>query len=88
MRQRCYQPSHPSYPYYGAKGIRLCHDWLVYENFRDWALANGYREGLTVDRLDSACNYEPGNCEWVTLAVNIGRRNTQHAASQRKALLG
>jgi len=46
----------------------------VYENFRDWANANGYAPNLTIDRIDSALGYEPGNCRWITASENSSRR--------------
>lgn len=30
---------------------------------------------LTIDRIDNDGNYEPNNCEWVTIQENLKRRN-------------
>lgn len=74
MKKRCYIPSDISYKNYGAKGITVCNEWMgSYEVFRDWAMANGYQEHLTLDRINSAGNYTPENCrwaDWVTQARN------------------
>ena len=54
-----------------------------FEAFRDWAKKNGYRDGLTIDRIDPCGNYEPNNCRWLTRAENArraavaGRKNVQ-----------
>lgn len=73
MKARCSIPSCAGYKYYGGKGIRVCEEWLRYENFCEWALANGYEFGLTIDRLNPDKNYEPSNCEWVTREINAHR---------------
>jgi hypothetical protein len=78
MLQRCYNRHCPTYRWYGARGILVCEDWRTFTAFRDWALASGYRAGLTIDREDGNGNYEPGNCRWVTKAENSRRsRNTR-----------
>ena len=68
MKCRCYLPSNISYPYYGQRGIEMCSEWHDFERFKDWALANGYEENLTIDRVNVDGNYEPNNCKWSTMA--------------------
>lgn len=67
MIGRCEDTANDAYPYYGAKGVRLCDEWREsYSAFRRWALVNGYRADTSIDRMESVGNYEPGNCRWST----------------------
>ena len=62
---------------YQDRGITVCDEWLVFENFRDWALSHGYKEGLQIDRVNNDAGYCPENCRWVTPKENMNnRRNT------------
>ncbi len=78
MKRRCCDPNQPCYPYYGGRGIAVCQEWLQnYGAFRDWALASGYRDDLTIDRYpDRRGDYEPSNCRWVSYVEQ--RRNSDN----------
>lgn len=75
MKTRCYNKNCKSYKRYGERGITVCEEWRNdFKAFYDWAMANGYKEGLTIDRIDVNGNYEPKNCRFVTAKVQS--RNT------------
>ena len=65
MKQRCNNPNNKNYEKYGGRGIRICTEWLNdTKKFFDWAIRNGYKEGLSIDRINVNGNYEPDNCRW------------------------
>lgn len=60
--------------YYRDLGISVCPEWAnSCEAFYQWAVANGWKPGLTIDRIDPTKNYEPSNCQWITRAANVGK---------------
>ena len=67
MKNRCYNPKHKNYLNYNGKGISICDEWKNdFELFYDWSISNGYKKGLSIDRVNNNGNYEPKNCRWVT----------------------
>jgi len=76
MRQRCLNKNHPKFKRYGHRGIKICEEWSSIDGFAKWAMANGWEDGLTIDRIDNDGNYEPSNCRWVTLSSNSRRKST------------
>ena len=78
MLWRCYNKNCKDYGRYGGRGVAICDEWKnSYEKFKSWALDNGYKKSLTIDRIDVDGDYEPSNCRWVTMkAQNVNKRNT------------
>jgi len=89
MVQRCTNPKAAHYRNYGARGISICTEWRDFKTFHAWAIANGWAEGLEIDRRDNNGNYEPSNCRWVTHAENNLNKRTNRLvtyAGQTKTL--
>ena len=74
MRSRCNNPNLPTYHYYGGRGIKVEESFNNSQNFFNWAINNGYKKGLEIDRINNDGNYSASNCRWITRAENT--RNT------------
>ena len=76
MLRRCSNVKDKSYKYYGGKGVTVCDEWKEsYGAFKTWAESNGYKDGLTLDRLDVRGDYCPANCRWVTMVEQANNRS-------------
>ena len=90
MIQRCTNANSTYFPRYGGRGITVCHEWRTRNNFKEWALSHGYRNDLTIDRIDNDKGYFPDNCRWVTPSQNCCNRSTTHfvtAFGKRQSLM-
>ena len=80
MRQRCKNPNHIAYKYYGSRGIRVCEEWdNNFPSFRKWAISMGYPRLCSIDRINPDGNYEPSNCQLLTKSENTAKGNKQRA---------
>lgn len=74
MKNRCENPKFKSYNDYGGRGITLCKEWHDSKAFFEWAMNNGYKEGLELDRIDNAKGYCPENCRFITRTENANNK--------------
>lgn len=76
MKQRCFYPNSIGWEKYGGRGITVCDEWQHdFKAFYDWAMANGYSNELTLDRIDNDKGYCPENCRWTTMKEQISNRS-------------
>lgn len=76
MRARCNNPNKDGFKYYGGRGIKVCPEWDSYEIFEEWAYSHGYREYLTIDRINNDKGYSPDNCRWATWKEQAANKRT------------
>ena len=98
MVQRCYNSKTPCYDRYGGRGVTIYDEWRNnFQAFYDWAMTHGYKDGLTIDRIDNDEGYFPDNCRWITAKEQGNNRSTnrylefngeKHTVSEWSELLG
>lgn len=79
MKTRCYRKSYHAFRHYGGRGITICPEWKNdFQAFYDWAMANGYQDDLSIDRIDNDKGYSPDNCRWVTMAEQNNNKRAEN----------
>lgn len=75
MKQRCSYAGYHAFNHYGGRGIKVCDEWLHnFQSFYYWAMANGYTDSLSIDRIDNDKGYSPENCRWIPFAEQSRNR--------------
>jgi hypothetical protein len=82
MMRRCYNRKDKRFPSYGGRGITVCDEWRTNRGaFFNWALASGYKSGLTLERRDNDLGYSPDNCCWIPHAAQQNNTTRSHTLS-------
>ena len=84
MHTRCYNRNVHNFNDYGGRGITICDEWLYdFAAFRDWAMAHGYQDNLSIDRIDNDKGYSPENCRWVSGKVQRANQRPHKSSVTR-----
>lgn len=98
MRTRCLNPNFKEFKHYGGRGISICKEWINPEvvalgrygratkgwlAFKNWAILNGYKDSLTLDRIDNNKGYSPDNCRWVTMKTQCNNTRRNHSVTYK-----
>ena len=78
MKQRCLDSNSSKFYLYGSRGITICQEWMDYKVFYTWAMSNGYKNNLTIERKNNNGNYTSDNCEWIPAAQQARNKRTNH----------
>lgn len=78
MRFRCEKQYNKNFSSYGGRGITVCEEWKEYFKFKNWAINNGYKDNLSIDRIDVNGNYESNNCRWATPKMQSNNTRVNH----------
>jgi hypothetical protein len=87
IKSRCNNENTENYKMYGARGIKMCEEWsndpLAFYN---WAMNNGYKKGLQIDRIDNYKGYSPDNCRFVTCKENCNNKRNNAKIEKRNCI--
>lgn len=84
MYSRCYYKSSQRYNVYGGRGITMCDEWKNDKTkFFEWAMESGYKEELTIERVDVNGNYCPENCTWIPMKEQYKNKQSNAGKLQK-----
>ena len=94
IKNRCFNIRAEKYKNYGYRGIQMCQEWQIsFESFKTWSFENGYieefvkfKDSLSIDRIDNDGNYEPSNCQWITVSENSSKKKYDKIAKEKGLL--
>ena len=82
MKERCNNQNASNYLWYGGRGIRVCEEWNDdFVKFYTWAIENGWKPGLELERIDNSKGYSPDNCTWISHKHQCRNRRTNISVS-------
>ena len=89
IKSRCYNPKNKFFKDYGGRGIKVCDEWIKdFEMFYEWSIKNGFRKGLSIDRIDNDGDYSPENCRWVDMRTqNRNKKSNVYVTYKGKTQL-
>lgn len=89
IKDRCCNSKCKAYSGYGGRGITICNEWRYnFMSFYNWANENGYKKGLSIDRIDNNGNYCPENCRWTTMKEQNNNRRDNIIVNYNGNLIG
>lgn len=98
MKDRCLKKRTLGYKNYGGRGITICEEWAnSFSSFYNWSMSHGYKNNLSIERIDVNGGYEPSNCKWATPQeqannkrnnIFIEYKNEKHTLAQWTKILG
>lgn len=74
MKDRCNNKNAPAYQGYGGRGIKVSQEWMDYQVFHNWAMSHGYRDDLTIERINNDGDYCHENCTWIPIGEQAKNR--------------
>lgn len=83
IKQRCTNTNNSRYLDYGGRGIGFCSEWVNFINFQEWSNNNGYKNGLTIDRINNNKGYSPDNCRWTGVDVQSTNKRKRMGCSSK-----
>lgn len=75
MKSRCLNPNDARYDRYGGRNIKVCDEWLNYENFIN-DMGRRPSKDYSLERKDNNLGYSKANCKWATRTEQMANLHT------------